>query len=391
MKIGIVTEYYYPTLGGIQEHVHHFAVEAMALGHSVRVVTSRVKDVDDADLPARRVPVTRIGLSVPIYNNGSVARVTFAPGLGRKLEALLDRERFDVVHIHAPLTPTLPILALTRSKTVTVGTVHTNFKGSAFLKLFSRAAQGHLDHLDGLIAVSKTAAAALGRYLKADFRIIPNGIDLSQFSPSIPRRPEFDDGRFNIMWIGRMEPRNGLDRMIKAFSLAAAARSDLRLIVVGDGPLKGVYEQMVPGSLKQAVHFTGFVNSGRPSLYASAGVLCVPAFISSFGITLLEGMATAIPVIASDIDGFRDVMKDGREGMLVDTADARAFCGAILRLAGDRALAREYGARGRASAEGYSWPRVTAAVLDVYREASARRAARQKRALKSPTSRLPGS
>ncbi|MBI5527379.1 MAG: glycosyltransferase family 4 protein [Deltaproteobacteria bacterium] len=190
------------------------------------------------------------------------------------------------------------------------------------------------------------------------------------------------------MWIGRMEPRNGLDRMLKAFSLASAARDDLRLIVVGDGPLKGVYEQMVPGNLRQAVHFTGFVNAGRPSLYASADVLCVPASISSFGITLLEGMAAGIPVIASDIDGFRDVMKDGREGMLVDTADARTFRDAILRLAGDRSLAREYGARGRAAAEGYSWPRVTAAILDLYREAASRHAAKRENALNSATPQL---
>ena len=372
MKIGIVTEYYYPSLGGIQEHVHHFAVEAMALGHQVRVITSKVGYFSRERREISGVPVTSVGLSVPFYNNGSVARVTFARRLGAKLEAIFEREKFDVVHIHAPLTPTLPILSLTRSKSVTVGTFHTNFKASAFLTLFNKACQGYLDRLDGRIAVSKTAAGALNRYFKSDFKVIPNGIDTTKFSPAIPRLPAFDDSRFNLLWIGRMEPRNGLDRMIRAFSLAVATGRNLRLIVVGDGPLRKIYEQLVPGDLKRHVHFTGPVNTGRPALYASADVLCAPTTISSFGITLLEGMATGIPIIASDIDGFRDVMTDGREGLLVDTANPAVFRDAILRLADDRALGRAYGERGRATAEGYSWPRVTAAVIDHYHEAIAR-------------------
>jgi len=372
MKIGIVTEYYYPSLGGVQEHVHHFAVEAMALGHQVRVITSKVRYLFEDKRATGGVPVIRVGHSVPFYSNGSVARVTIAPRLGAKLEAIFEREKFDVVHIHAPLTPTLPILSLTRSKTVTVGTFHTNFKGSALLTLFNKACQGYLDRLDGRIAVSKTAAGALNRYFKTDFTVIPNGIDTAKFSPAIPRLPAFNDGRFNLLWIGRMEPRNGLDRMIRAFSLVIAAGRDMRLIVIGDGPLRKVYEQLIPGDLKRHVHFTGPVNAGRPALYASADVLCAPTTISSFGITLLEGMATGIPIIASDIDGFRDVMTDGREGMLIDTANPVSFRDAILRLANDRALGREYGARGRATAEDYSWPRVVAAVIDHYQEAIAR-------------------
>lgn len=373
MKIGIVTEYYYPTLGGIQEHVHHFALEAMARGHQVRIITSLVKDIPPDQGAVERVPITRLGRSVPIVNNGSIARVTFAPNLGARLQEIFDRERFDVIHIHAPLTPTLPILALTRSNTVTVGTFHTNFKGNAFLGLFIKACQVYVDRLDGLIGVSKTAVGAVSRYCRGEYKVIPNGIDVAQFSPRIPRLPEFGDGRFNLLWVGRMEPRNGLDRMIRAFTLATRGRDDMRLIVVGDGPLRATYEQMVPSNLKKRVHFTGFVNAGRPALYASADLLCVPATISSFGITVLEGMATGRPVIASDIAGFSDVMTHGREGLLVDTGDAAAFRDAILQIAGDRALAAALARRGRATAETYSWPRITGDILAFYAEAARRR------------------
>ena len=353
--------------------MHYFALEAMKRGHQVRIITSQVKDIPPDEEIGERIPITRLGRSVPIVGNGSVARVTFAPNLGARLQKILDRERFDVIHIHAPLTPTLPILALTRSRTVTVGTFHTNFEGNAFLGLFLMACQGYVDHLDGLIGVSKTAVGAVSRYCQGEYKVIPNGIDVEQFNPCVPRVPAFDDGRFNVLWVGRMEPRNGLDRMIKAFSLAPRGRDDMRLIVIGDGPLGATYERMVTGNLKKRVHFTGFVNAGRPALYASADVLCVPATISSFGITVLEGMAAGRPVIASRIAGFSDVMTHGKEGLLVDTGDAAAFRDAILKIAEDRALAAALARNGRATAETYSWPRVTDDILAFYAEAAHRR------------------
>jgi phosphatidyl-myo-inositol alpha-mannosyltransferase len=378
MRIGIVSEYYYPTLGGIQEHVHHFALEAMSRGHDVRIITSNVKDLpEDIANGVQPVPTIRVGRSMPIYNNGSIARVTVGRHLGRTLQEVFDREAFDVIHVHAPLTPTLPLLALTRSNTITVGTLHTNFKGSAFLRLFRKNCQRYLDHLDGLIAVSKTAASALAPYFETDCRIIPNGIDVQQFRPEIPRLPAFEDGRFNLLWVGRMEPRNGLDRMIQAFVQACRQRPEMRLIVIGDGPLRGTYESMVPEALRPLVHFLGFVNANRPALYASADVLCVPATISSFGITLLEGMAAAKPIIASDIDGFRDVMTHEKEGLLIDTGDIAAFSAAILKLASDRELATALGRTGRATALLYSWPRVTDAVLGFYDEVLERKEQRR--------------
>jgi phosphatidylinositol alpha-mannosyltransferase len=373
MKIGIVTEYYYPTLGGIQEHVYHFALEAMARGHEVRIVTPVVANVPDGQVNGvRPMPLIHVGISVPIYQNGSIARVAIGRRMGARLEQVFEHEAFDVVHVHSPLTPTLPLLALTRSPTYTFGTFHTNFNGNFLLKIFRQKLQTYLDRLDGLIAVSPSAARPMQAYFQTPCRIIPNGIDVVQFSPDVPRRKELNDGRFNVLWVGRMEPRNGLDRMIAAFAQASETRNDLRLVVVGDGPLRPTYEAMVPTHLKPWVHFEGFINSGRPSYYASADLLCVPASISSFGITLLEGMAAGKPVIASDIDGFRDVMTHDKEGLLLDTTDPDAFGGAIARLAADRELAAAYGKRGRETALGYAWGDVTERVLAFYREVMSR-------------------
>jgi phosphatidylinositol alpha-mannosyltransferase len=372
MKIGIVTEYYYPTLGGIQEHVHHFALEAMARGHQVRIITSHVYGIPEDRKKTDAIPTTRIGIGIPLYQNGAIGRVTFDPFLGNKLQRLFDQQKFDIIHIHVPITPCLPLIALSRSNTVTVGTIHTNFKWNPWFKIFHKACQRLVDRLDGLIAVSKTAIAALNQHFKTTYRIIPNGIDTTQFNPGIPRLPQFTDGRFNLLWIGRMEPRNGLDRMINAFAAAWKVHNDLRLIVIGDGPLRSAYQDMIPAHIKPFVTFTGFVNEGRPALFSSADVLCVPATISSFGITLLEGMASGKPIIASDIDGFRDVMTNGHEGMLIDTKDPLQFRDAILTLAANRALAMECGQRGLKTAEKYSWPKVTEQILEYYQEATNR-------------------
>jgi phosphatidylinositol alpha-mannosyltransferase len=372
MKIGLVTEFYYPTLGGIQEHVHHFALQAMQRGHEVRIVTSRVHDVAP-DVAVERVPTLRLGRSVPVTANGSVGRLTLGRRLGDRLEEVFERERFDVVHVHAPLTPVLPLLAVARSRTLTVGTFHANFPRLPFAGLISRAGQPYMDRLDGVIGVSRTAVAASARYFDARWTIIPNGVDTERFRPDVAPAQRASTGGFTILWVGRMEPRNGLDRMLAAFKLAAARRRDLSLLVVGDGPLRRRYERMVPTPLRPRVRFMGFQNTGRPALYASADLLCVPATISSFGITLLEGMAAGRPVIASDIDGFRDVLGHEREGLLVDTADARAFADAILRCADDRAFSAACGARGRATAEAYAWPRVADRVLAFYGAAAARR------------------
>ena len=369
MKIGIVTEYYYPSLGGIQEHVYHFAIEAIARGHDVQIITPQLAQVPDGQVNGvRSMPLVHVGMSVPLYQNGSIARVALGRGLGRRLQEVFDREAFDLIHIHSPLTPTLPILAVTRSPTITVGTLHTNFAKSFLLKMFRNQCQGYLDRLDGLIAVSPSAARPLDAYFRTECRIIPNGIDIHQFHPDVPRRQEFADGRFNLLWVGRMEPRNGLDRMIGAFVKASERCSDLRLIVVGDGPLRPTYEAMVPSGLKPHIHFAGFVNADRPSYYASADALCVPASISSFGITLLEGMAAGKPIVASDIDGFRDVMTHKQQGLLGDTADATIFADAIVALARDRELAAAFGEQGRKTALGYAWGDVTERILAFYRE-----------------------
>ncbi len=365
MRIGIVTEYYYPSIGGVQEHVHHYARETRRLGHTVKVITSRMPDlpapIGDADGP----DVLRIARSRPIFKNGSFGRVSSGPMLARAMQVALERERFDVLHVHCPLTPVLPYLAMHHAACPVVGTFHTHFQPGLLFSLTRRSQQRYLDRLDAAVAVSRACLSAFEGRLEADFRIIPNGVDTERFGKG-RRLTRFDDGRLNVLWVGRLEPRNGLDRMVAAF-VELRKTVEARLLVMGDGPLLPRYQAMIPGELAGDVVFAGRVLDERPDWYASADVYCAPTSIASFGVTLLEAMSAGKPILASDIDGFREVMTHGKEGELLPVEDTRSWSRALARLAREPAQAHAYGERGRMSALRYAWPRITSEVLGLYR------------------------
>ena len=362
MRIGIFTEYYYPSIGGIQEHVFHFAREARRLGHTVKVVTSEMPDLQDGH---REEDVLRIGASLPVYVNGGFGRVTCGPRIARAVRDVLERERFDVVHVHAPLTPVLPLVAIHHAAGPVVGTFHTHFHPGLLFRLMRGGLQRYLDRLDAAVAVSRACLSAFEHRLRADFRIIPNGVDVDAFSRGRCLRA-YDDEKLNVLFVGRLEPRNGLDRVLAAFA-RAHRQIPARLLVLGDGPLMPRYRAMVPEELEEDVVFAGRVIDGRPDWYATADVYCAPTRIASFGVTLLEAMAAARPVLASDIDGYREVLQHGEEGELLPPDDPDAWARAMVRLAGDPARAAAYGERGRARAQRYAWPAVTRDILQVYR------------------------
>jgi phosphatidylinositol alpha-mannosyltransferase len=374
MKIGIVTEYYYPTLGGIQEHVHGFATAARRLGHDVRILTPHVRDELASVSGATRrsdddTGVIRVGTSVPVLSGSSIGRASVGSGLSSRLMEILRAERFDVLHLHAPLMPTLPLLALRLSDTLNVGTFHSVMGRSAVFGALRPVMQRYADRLDAAIGVSETALVGIRRYVRAPWHIIPNGVDVPTFAGG-RRRSELDDGRLNVLHVGRFDPRNGVDRVIRGWVGARRAGVDARLVLVGDGPLRPQYEGMVPADLRADAHFAGFVpGTDRPSYYASADVLLCPAVGGTFGIIVVEAMAAGCAVVAADTPGFRNVVTDGVEGFLVDVErdhDGSELADRTVRLLADAALRRRCGQAGRKRAAGFDWPVVTRRVLDLY-------------------------
>jgi phosphatidylinositol alpha-mannosyltransferase len=358
LRIGLVTEYYYPHLGGICEHVHFFAREARRRGHHVDIITSNLPGA----LPQPHV--IRIGRSQPVYMNQSQARITIGRGIRKQMRRVLRQGRYDIVHVHSPLTPVLPILAIEEAVCPVVGTFHTYFDRSLTYAVLGPYFQKRLEMMSAAIAVSPSTTLMLNKYFSADWQIIPNGIDTELFRPDAPLPPGMERDVPTILFLGRFDPRNGLSTLIESFRRVKSRQRDAHLVVVGDGPLRDHYYRQARGI--RDIRFVGAVLDDRPKYYANSSVYACPTTKASFGITLLEAMACETPIVCSDILGFRDVVADDREALMVPSGDRDAIADALVRVLDDPALARRLGATGRVNALDYSWASVTSQVLEVY-------------------------
>jgi phosphatidylinositol alpha-mannosyltransferase len=359
MRIALITEYYYPHLGGICEHVHFFAREARRLGHDVDIITPRI----DASPPVDP-HVIQVGHSLPWYINGSYSRITVGTTLMRDMRRALRDGDYHIVHVHSPLTPVLPLVAIHAADVPVVGTFHTYFDRSLGYHLWRRPLQKRLNMLSVAIAVSQSTIVALERYFDADWRIIPNGVDTTLFRPDAPRPEAMRSDVPVILFLGRFDPRNGLSALIDAFKRVKGRGRRAQLVVVGDGPLRNHYRRQAGSD--PDIKFVGAVLDERPGYYAHSAIYACPTTKASFGITLLEAMACQTPIVCSDILGFRDVVAHDREAFMVPRNDPDALANGLVHLLDDETLRRRLGATGRQRALEYDWRRVTASVLDVY-------------------------
>jgi phosphatidylinositol alpha-mannosyltransferase len=370
VHIALVTEYYYPHLGGVTEHVHNLALQLQRHGHRPVVVTANMatpaRGVDLHEAGGDPPFVRRIGTSRTIYSAGSFARVTTGMALRRDLRELFRRERIDLVHVHGGLNPTLGLVAPEAAGDLglpVVATFHSWFAGSALCRVFRRPLQRRLDRHDAVIAVSEPVVSAHARYFYANWEIIPNGVDTDFFRAEA--RPAGPRGGPELLFLGRLDPRNGLDTVLAAMARVLEQRPGARLTVAGDGPLRPAYERLAR-PLGQSVRFVGRVNGNRPEHYAHADLYLCPTTKASFGITLLEAMACGTPMVVSDITGFRELIGDGREGVLVPKDRPVAWAATIPDLLADRSRLERMGAAGRSKAEEYAWPRIAEQVMRVY-------------------------
>ncbi len=363
LRVALVTEYYYPHFGGVTEHVQNLAVHLRASGHAAVVITSRVPG-HTCDLPG----VYRIGRSVVLLSNGSFARITVGFRLKEAIRDILREERIDIVHLHGPLTPTLGLVAPDAAHELgipVVATFHSWFRRSLAYSIFRAPLQKRLSRFAARIAVSVPAVEAHARYFHSTWEIIPNGVDVGFFHPNGRRAPDAVKAAPRLLFLGRLDPRNGLDQVLTAMPRILAAFPRTELVVAGDGPLRRIYERRAR-ALGGSVRFVGRVYDDRPALYGAADLYLCPTNKASFGITLLEAMACGTPIVGSDICGFRELVADG-ESRLVSPDDPRAWADAVIDLIQDPARRAEMSAWGLEKAAGYSWVDVAARVLAVYR------------------------
>ncbi|HKW41679.1 MAG TPA: glycosyltransferase family 4 protein [Gemmatimonadales bacterium] len=374
MRIALVAEDYYPQLGGVPEHVHNLAVLLNRWGHTAIVVTSQMGSYRDADF------VRRVGRSRVIYANGGVSRVTTGWRLRRRLAELFRAERCDLVHVHGGLAPTLGLAAPAaawRAGIPVIATFHSWFARSLGCRVFRRPLQKILDRHAATLAVSQPVVDANSRYFRADWEIIPNGVDTDFFRPSRePRAAVSDEPR--LLFLGRIEPRNGLGTLLDAMPRILARYPKAVLTVAGDGPWRRYYERRAR-ELGTSVRFSGQVFTDRPAYYGAADLYLCPTTIASFGVTLLEAMACGTPMIVSDNLGFRAVIAGGGEAVMIPKDDPAVWSETTLALLDDPARRAAMGRAGLRKAARFSWPRIARQELAVYErvlEGSAKAGAR---------------
>jgi phosphatidyl-myo-inositol alpha-mannosyltransferase len=368
MKIGLVSPYDFSYPGGVVNHISNLEYYFTRMGHTVKIIapaSAPVENYGDRFIP--------IGKPRPIPTSGSIARITISFTLADKVKEVLEKEKFDIIHLHEPLAPTLGFTVLRLSKTVNVGTFHAAESRPSYRwtkpLLVSQLYKKWFKKLDGRIAVSKPARDFISKFYPANYEIIPNGVNLNYYSPEVPPLPEFMDGKVNILFLGRTEKRKGLEYLLKAYSLVKPDLPDSRIIVVTPSTRsRNKYEKQVAEmGLPDVVFVGGVSDKDKPRYYSTADIFCSPATgHESQGIVLLEAMASGKPVIASNISGYATVVTSGSDGILVPPKQEVPLAQAISNLMKDKSLRCTMGEKGRKRSADYGWERVSRKVMDYY-------------------------
>ena len=375
MKIGIVSQSYYPRYGGVTEHVHALAHELRRRGHEVTIITSFFRRGEKGFTDG----VLRIGWNILVPFNRAFVDFAIGLSLKRRLRRAFRQLDLDVVHVHCPTAPTLPLFAVQVSDRPTVGTFHSTGGRTALQDLFRPLVVGAMERLDGRIAVSDTARATAELYHPGPYDVIPNGVDTERFHPLVQPFEHWRDPAFtNILFVGRLDPRKGVQDLIAAMP-EVVERTDgrARLLVVGDSYLRPQIMAGVPSVAREHVHFLGHVpSSDLPRWYATGDIFCSPATGNeSFGIVLVEAMAAGRAVVCSDIPGYRTVVTPGRDAAVFRPGDVPALARVLSQLVEDPERRGRLAESGRQRARDFAWPSVVDRIEAVYRAATGRRAA----------------
>jgi phosphatidyl-myo-inositol alpha-mannosyltransferase len=357
MRVGIVCPYSFDVPGGVQNHVRDLAETLIGLGHEVSVLAP-------ADEDAPQPPyVVAAGRAVPVRYNGSVARLSFGPISAARVRRWLAAGRFDVLHVHEPVTPSLSMLAVLYARTPVVATFHTATTRSRAMAAAQGMLRVILEKITARIAVSDSARRVQVEHLDGGAWEIPNGVAVARYAHAQPL-PGWPGTGGTLGFLGRFtEPRKGFGVLLDAYARLSAHRPDLRLLVAGPGDPAELEVSVPPG-----VTFLGKVSEqDKARMLRSVDVYVAPnTGGESFGMILTEAMAAGTPVVASDLDAFRRVLDGGRAGALFPIGDADALAATLDGLLDDPGRRASLAAHATQVAAAFDWPVVAARVVEVY-------------------------
>lgn len=351
MRIGLICPYSLSVPGGVQGQVLGLARSLRSLGHEVRVLAP-------CDGPPPDTGVIPLGNSLPTEANGSVAPI--APDVSAQLRTIraLRDEDFDIVHLHEPFSPGPTQTAILFKSQPLVGTFHAAGESAAY-RWFRPVLRRVVRKLDVRCAVSEDARAMAAQALGGDYELVFNGVETETFTKAVPTLTEAP----TIFFVGRHEPRKGLAVLLEAI---AELPQDLRLWIAGDGPETEMLRARVAGDVR--IEWLGRISDEEKcSRMRGADVFCAPSLGGeSFGVVLLEAMAAETPVVATDLPGYANVARSGRDALLVPPGDVGALARALSRVIGDPAEARRLVESGEERAAGFSMGHLAETYLEIY-------------------------
>jgi phosphatidylinositol alpha-mannosyltransferase len=343
----------------VQVHVRELAEQLRARDHEVLVLAPG----------ERRAPepwVRIVGRPVRVPYRGTVAPISFSWRSWRRVGEAMRRFDPDLVHAHEPLTPSTPMLTVRAATAPVVATFHAFLDRSRLMEVAAPVLRTVSRRIDAAIAVSDAAAGFLRRAIDVDVEIIPNGLDVGRFAHPGDAPKGLPEGR-RLLWVGRLDPQKGFRVMLQAFALLAREHADLWLLVAGDGRDRGALGAMSEAARARIVMLGAVPHDELPPYHAAADVFVAPATgQESFGYVLVEAMAAGVPVVASDIAGYREVVRSGIEGLLVPPGDPTALAQAVSRVLSDRVLAARLSEAGRTRAAAFDWDHVVPRIEAVY-------------------------
>jgi len=369
MKIGIVVPFSWSFWGAVIEHAELQAAALEDLGHDVRLLMgndppgqfTRVlhpRVGRHGDPPPNVIPV---GRSVIVPANGSLPNIVLSPRAYFRIQQALERERFDVLHLHEPMTPAICTATLAMARTPVVATFHAS--GDLGWMKFGKPLWGFLiDRIDYRIAVSERARVSQERWLPGEYEVLPNGVLVPESAPA-------GDREHRIVFAGRQEPRKGLQVLLRAWP-EIRRRTGLRLTVAGADPLAVRLLLSRLGVADEGIDVVGFLSQEEltETLLRTKALVAPSLGQESFGMVLTRAFACALPAVASDIPGYREVL-DPSASVAVPSGDTDTLVDAVAELVADEPRRAAMGAAARELAvDRYSWPRLAQRLEKIYEQ-----------------------
>ncbi|MQG19126.1 MAG: glycosyltransferase family 4 protein [SAR202 cluster bacterium] len=363
MKIALTSPYDFSRPSGVNNHIIGLAEQLSKLQHEVKIIAPSSQKYNSNNFFSTGKPF-------PLPSGGSIAYISINPFAISKTIKKIEQEKFEIIHLHEPFAGIIQPAIIKNSQAINIATFHS-FNGTYIYKLgVSKFFKPYFKKLHSLIAVSQPAKNFINEYFPGKYEIIPNGINLGDYKNNKHQISKFQDSKTNILFVGRSDKRKGLKYIILAYGKLKWKYPDLRLLIVG--PTKNQYREIINAQNLQDIHFIGQVSETDKIRYLNtADIFCSPATGNeSFGYVILEAMSAQKPIVASKIEGYSSIIRDGHNGILTKPKDYDSIAKSIEILIKNQKLRTSISNNAIETANKYSWEKVTRKISNIYKNAS---------------------